>query len=98
MNRTRGASTMTLAALRIPAALLALAALVGCGNDTPVRPQEPAFVPTLTPATQPPAAAVPTPTPEPQAERPNRPPTIAISGGGSCHPGVGHPCRVEFGV
>src|SRR5262245_21910130 len=88
---------MPLKSLRIHAALMAAAGLTACGH-TPVQPQDPPAVATLTPATQPPAVVNPTSTPTPEPERTNRPPTVTLTGGGNCHPTVKGPCTVEFAV
>lgn len=78
-----------------PAFAVAVLSLTACEGRNPV---EPIATPT-TPAT---VAAQPTPQPAPTPSEPappmptNHPPTVTLTGGGSCHPGVGRPCSVEF--
>jgi hypothetical protein len=84
--------------MRALAPLAAAIGLAACAGDNPVEPVAPGAAPTPTVAAPP----APTPTPPPVTQppepdpRPNRPPTVAIAGGGSCHPKVGQPCTVEF--
>lgn len=81
--------------------LVAVIGLVGCASENPVQPNTPrasvptpvATVPPAPATTQPPATQ---PTPEPDPSRNNRPPTVTLTGGGSCHPSVNRPCTVEF--
>lgn len=71
-------------------ALLGLLALCGCGDD-----DVPAGTPTgntATPTPTPAASATPAPEPTPS----NRPPAVAVSSSGSCHPLPSRPCTVSF--
>lgn len=83
---------------RTLASVVAVIGLAGCASENPVQPGAPrASVPTPNaPAAEPPPPATPPPTPEPDPSQSNRPPTVTLTGGGSCHPGVGRPCTVEF--
>jgi hypothetical protein len=81
-------------------AVLAVLGLAGCEGRNPVRPVPPPTAP-ATQAPEPPApapSAPPTPAPsEPPPPSPtNHPPALTLTGGGSCHPHVNQPCRVEF--
>src|SRR5262245_52732924 len=79
------------------AAMALLLLLAACDHDTthpdPVTSSPPATLPTPLPTPNPEPA--PTPTPAPPA---NQPPTVALRGGGSCHPKPGAPCYVSFSV
>lgn len=71
--------------------------LSACGGSDPVVRPEPDPTPVAAPPTT--AAPAPTPTPSPTPEPDaNRAPRVTLTGGGSCHPSPGRPCRVEFQV
>lgn len=80
-----------------PSLAAAAAGFVACGSSNTLVQPPPETVPPP-PATSAPAAApTPSPSPTPEAST-NRAPRVSLTGGGSCHPGVGRPCRVEFQV
>ena len=81
------------------AALLSVLALAACDGRNPVQPVPPATTPVVVdpPPPTPAPSAAPTPTlSEPPSGSSNRPPTVTLTGGGSCHPLPSQPCRVEF--
>ena len=81
------------------AAGLALSGLMACEGANPVQPRQTPTAPVAQQATTP-AAAEPTPNAPPSDPAPqdskNHPPTVTLTGGGSCHPRPGKPCTVEF--
>lgn len=84
-------------AIRTSCALLVVVCWAGCASENPVQPRAgaPTPLPTVAPA---PATTLPpvTPTPVPDPSRTNRPPSVTLTGGGSCHPVVNRPCKVGF--
>jgi hypothetical protein len=83
-------------------AIVAVLGLAGCEGRNPVQPMPPQTAPATQapqPSTPPPSAQ-PTPEPAPSEPAPpssnNHPPTVTLTGGGSCHAHVNQPCTVEF--
>jgi hypothetical protein len=81
------------------AALLAVLVFAACDDRNPIQPIPAPTTPVVVdpPPPTPAPSAEPTPTPsEPPPSSNNHRPTVTLTGGGSCHPSVSRPCRVEF--
>ncbi len=100
-NRPRGPLALALGLLTLGS----ICVLTSCGEDGPAAPgpaatPSPSPSPTATPTPSPTPTPTPTATPTPS----NRPPTVSILGGGSCHPSASgsrvgaRSCSVAFRV
>ena len=79
-------------------ALATTLGIFGCGDGSPTAPGGPVGGnPSPTPAPTPTPAASPTPTPTPgPTPAANKPPSVAVTSSGSCHPKPSRPCTVSF--